>query len=48
MSKLWGEGGGSSGMDALYSFVLPFRSIISLFLFNRLLELRGLAILLLQ
>lgn len=35
-------------MDGLYSFVLPLRSVISLPLFNRLLELGGLTVLLLQ
>ena len=35
-------------MNALYSFVPPLRSVVSLLLLNGLLELGGVAILLLQ
>ena len=40
--------GGYDGIDALYSLITPFCSIVSLLLFNRLLELCGLAVLFLQ
>ena len=35
-------------MDGLYSLILPLRGVVSLLLFNRLLELGGVTVLLLQ
>lgn len=46
MSDSGTEGGGE--VDGLYSFILPLRSVVSLLLFNRLLEPGGVTVLFLQ